>query len=97
MLRTTRQFAPALLGLEPRVVPSKLLSPTFAPVLHLRETPPLKTPNRPVVMIEHLAKAQTAVATAAAGSRHGLVRDVGSFATKAHTPAHKKIEPTKPK
>jgi hypothetical protein len=96
MLRAKRQFLPSLLGLEARVVPSTLVSPTRAPVLHLRETTPIKTPDRRVVMIDHLTKAGAAAATEVAGHSHGFGRDANPFAKDARSHAHKKIELTKP-
>jgi hypothetical protein len=91
-----RQFVPGLFGFEARVVLSRLLSTTLAPALHLRETTPIKTPDRQFVMIDHLTKAGADAATEMPGQRHGLGRDANPFAKNARALAHKKIEPTKP-
>ena len=67
MLRTKRPFLPDSLGLEARVVPSQLVSRTLAPVLHLRETTPIKAPDRRVVMMDHLTRANAVAATELTG------------------------------
>jgi hypothetical protein len=96
MLRAKRQFLPGSLGLEARVVPSQLVSRTLAPVLLLRETTPIKAPDRRVVMMDHLTGANTAAATELSADSHSFGRAAKPFAKNAPYQAHKKIEPTKP-
>ena len=91
-----RRFVPGLFCLEPRVVLSRLGGTNLAPVLHLRETTPIKTPDRPVVMVDHLTNPGSAPATEVAAQRRGPERDANSFVENGRSQAHKKIQPTKP-
>jgi hypothetical protein len=96
MLRAKRMFLPGLSGLEARVVPSELVSTTLAPVLHLREATPIKTPDRRVVMVDHLTRVDAAAADELAGHSRAFGADANPFAKNARSKAHKKIEPSKP-